>query len=762
MKKILTLFMLLPFIVNAQGLTHCTFTILNNKGSVMGNVPITLIETSTKERIAKSTDAGGKVKFDLNKGKEWKVQILQIDNIGTIEVPEMGESNRSKLFTYDIERWERTHRPVVNRKALGITVVEQPKLTTDNMDKVVTVRVDVKKEDKSDLTNYPVTLTCYKLKNSFQSYTNNKGIATFYVPVNNEYELDIDGVESFNYIDVTHPGSYNMSITYEPTPIKEVNKNDTITQTFASRKVGTSGRTLMDLNISCTDCGSLAKEPIYIQEIGGTKVYTANLNAKGDVTFLLPIRKKYLVSFKYDFDVDVINLTDISGISQASKSITYRPRPELQYPERSLATPSSFILSDVNNYIPAPLAVDAQSPVSIKAKWGNESVNASSKEALLSLQLTVKIPKNSAYVSPPLNVAFVLDKSGSMAGSERIDNLKKTMLEYSGILRATDRVSLIAFDDEATVIMPGQLMGNRAYFTDMIKDLQADGGTNIYDGLEKGYNEVLKNMKPGQVNRVILLTDGYDGIPVDKTVGMSKAYNQKGIGVSAIGVGNDYNYSLLNLLALNGGGVLRLSPKPQDLNIVMQQEFGSMISQVGTNAKVKISFGAEFVCKETFGMPIKKESDKLYSITYDVLFDGQNNLGLIKFDLENATRQIEKSPITVTITYLDQIQKKEVTKEEKIYLKWQDADGQIDFVLDSYVKKLYSIAYVNHALKTMDDNFYKENFEGLKADLANLVLRLENYYAQPSDKDIVQLLRSLKKYTTSVDVVIKHKKVNKT
>jgi uncharacterized protein YegL len=720
----------------------------------MPNVPITLIETTTKDRISKNTDAAGKVKFEITSGKEWKIQVLKIDNVGMVEVPEMGISNKSKLFTYDYERWERTHRPTVNRKSLGISLVDNS--SSNITQQTAIVRVDVKKDYRSELTNFPVILTCYKLKKSFKAITDNKGIATFNVPLDNEYEVDIDGVESFSYVDVTHPGAYSISLIYEPTTIKEVNKNDTITQLFAARKTGTSGRTLVDLDITCSDCGNLAKEPIYIQEVGGSKVYTANLSSTGNVKFLLPIKKKYLISFKYDFDVDVINLKDIVGISNANKSIIYSPRPELKYPEKYLASPSSFILADIDNFLPENTASSNLSPVDLKVKWGNENINATSKEALLSLQLNVKVPKNSAYVSPPLNVAFVLDKSGSMAGSDRIESLKTNMLKYTDILRPNDRVALIAFDDEAKVIMPSQLMTTKTYFTDMVKDLEADGGTNIYDGLQKGYNEVLKNNKPGQVNRVILLTDGYDGMPVDSTVNMSKSYNKKRIQLSAIGVGNDYNYSLLNLLALNGGGVLRLSPKPKDLDIVMQQEIGSMINQVGANAKVKISFGTEFICKETFGMPLKKESEKLYSITYDVLYDGQNNLGLLKFDLKNATKSIEKSPITVTINYYDLVQKKDVVKEEQYYLKWQDGTGQIDFILDSYIKKLYSIAYVNHALKTMEDNFIKQNYKLLKIDVTNLVQKLENYYAQPSDKDIVSLLRSLKKYTNSVEVVIKH------
>ncbi len=756
MKNIITCLCLLPLLINAQSIANCSFTIINNKGIAMNNVPVTLIETSSKERVYKNTDAAGKVKFEITSGKEWKIQVLKIENIGMIEMPEMGIATKSKLFTYDYERWERTHRPAVNRKSLGITIVDQVILNASNTNQIAVVRVDTKKENHSELTNYPIILTCYKLKNSFKSITDNHGIATFYVPVNNEYEVDIDGVESFSYIDVTYPGKYDLSLIYEPTAIKEINKNDTITQSFASRTTGTSGRTYVDLKINCTDCGTLTKEPIYIQEVGGSKVYTANLSSEGQVKFLLPIKKKYLISFRYDFDVDVINLKDISGISKANKTITYTPRPELKYPEKYLPMPSSFILSDIDNFISEPSMVNSQSPIDLKVKWGNETINMNSKEALLSLQLNIKVPKNSAYVSPPLNVSFVLDKSGSMEGSERIESLKTNMLKYTDILRPNDRVSIVAFDNEAKVLMPSQLMTNKTYYTDMIKDLEAGGGTNIFDGLEKGYKEVLKNVKVGQVNRVILLTDGYDGMPVDSTVNMSKFYNRKNIQLSAIGVGNDYNYALLNLLALNGGGVLRLSPTPKDLNVVMQQEIGSMISQVGANAKIKISFGSEFICKETFGMPIKKESDKLYSITYDVLFDGQNNLGLLKFDLKNASPDIVKSPINVSITYYDMVQKKEVVKEEKIYLKWQDGNGQIDFILDSYIKKLYSIAYVNHALKTMDDNFAKQNYKALKIDVANLVQKLEIYYAQPSDKDIVQLLKSLKKYTTSVDVVVKN------
>jgi hypothetical protein len=78
MKKILTLLFLLPLLLKAQSVANCTFTILNNKGAAMSNVPITLIETTTKARISKNTDNAGRVKrtaLPLTE-KHWELQRL--------------------------------------------------------------------------------------------------------------------------------------------------------------------------------------------------------------------------------------------------------------------------------------------------------------------------------------------------------------------------------------------------------------------------------------------------------------------------------------------------------------------------------------------------------------------------------------------------------------------------------------------------------------------------------------------------------------
>lgn len=329
-KRLILILLLYPFIGHSQGTASYSVRLKNNQGAPMPGTPITLIETETKERISKPTDASGTVKFELNSGKKWKIHILQISNAGVLKVPEGGRSRGDLTLTYDYNDWQRKHRPVLDRKQLGLETVVQKNTSSKPSTTEALVEIHFQKANKKPLTNFPVTLVCYKLKKAYQSTTNSAGIAAFQVPADNDYEIDIDGVESFNYIDIgKYPGKYGLELTYEPTDIKETNKWDTITQKFAARTEGTSGRTYTRLTVNCTDCSDITQESVYLREIGSSRVYTAKLNKKGEAEFLLPIRKQYMISFDFDFDVDVIDLSDVKGISAHEQMLTYRPRLNL-------------------------------------------------------------------------------------------------------------------------------------------------------------------------------------------------------------------------------------------------------------------------------------------------------------------------------------------------------------------------------------------------------------------------------------------------
>ena len=322
-------------------------------------------------------------------------------------------------------------------------------------------------------------------------------------------------------------------------------------------------------------------ESVYLNLINSKKVYTAKTNDEGEAVFLLPKGKKYLINLDFQKDINVINLSNTSGIGNGTMWITYKPNPKLEHPEQYIPTVESLLINEFNNFLtkqfPQP---EKGKPLRIILEWGNDLITGKSKEAILNIGFTAS-KNNSEKYGPPINISFVMDKSGSMAGYDRIDELKKSLSGFVSSLRDDDIASLVVFDGEPELLIDaGKIAGKKDEFIGLINSIEADGYTNIYKGMVLGYDELLKNMNPKGTNRLILLTDGYGETEVDVIVSKSKEYNAKGVELSAIGVGEDYNQSLLKLLATNGGGMFQHIGDAYNLQESFKQELSGLLYPV--------------------------------------------------------------------------------------------------------------------------------------------------------------------------------------
>src|SRR6185436_579493 len=111
----------------------------------------------------------------------------------------------------------------------------------------------------------------------------------------------------------------------------------------------------------------------------------------------------------------------------------------------------------------------------------------------------------------PVNVAIVLDKSGSMAG-EKLRKAKEAAIVSIDRLGPNDIVSVIAYDQTVEVLVPATKVSDRLALHRAIERLSADGNTALFAGVSKGAAEVRKFLDPHRVNRIILLSDGQANI----------------------------------------------------------------------------------------------------------------------------------------------------------------------------------------------------------------------------------------------------------
>ncbi len=156
-----------------------------------------------------------------------------------------------------------------------------------------------------------------------------------------------------------------------------------------------------------------------------------------------------------------------------------------------------------------------------------------------------------------LNVAVVLDRSGSMAAEGKIQNAKAALRALINQLDCDDIFSLVIYDDVVDVLRPAARVGDRESLRRLVDDIQPRGWTNLGGGMVEGFEQVERYARRGYTNRVVLLSDGLanQGITDPAELGrIAREHRHRSISLTTMGVGLEYNENLMVSLANNGGG----------------------------------------------------------------------------------------------------------------------------------------------------------------------------------------------------------------
>ncbi|MCC6957950.1 MAG: VWA domain-containing protein [Anaerolineales bacterium] len=183
--------------------------------------------------------------------------------------------------------------------------------------------------------------------------------------------------------------------------------------------------------------------------------------------------------------------------------------------------------------------------------------------------------KFASQVNPTLNFCLVIDRSTSMQG-ERLDTVKAAAIEFIRQSKEDDVLSLVTFSDRAEVVLPAKRYPDHRSLEAQIHFIQASGGTEIYQGLEAGFQQIQWNQNRALVNHIILITDGHTYGDDLACLDLANRAASQGVRITALGIGSDWNDDFLdNLTQIAGGNTYYIS-KTSDLRKLMHEKFNSL------------------------------------------------------------------------------------------------------------------------------------------------------------------------------------------
>jgi Ca-activated chloride channel family protein len=238
--------------------------------------------------------------------------------------------------------------------------------------------------------------------------------------------------------------------------------------------------------------------------------------------------------------------------------------------------------------IDAPASSTAQ--VQLKIEAGQEALLAGSTQRLFIKVGLEGIAPPKDQERAPINVALVLDRSGSMSG-EKIENARQAALAALEYLNNRDTIALVTYDDKVDVPFAAAQLENKAAVQRAIRKIDTGGMTALFAGVSEGANQLKRFLDRERINRIVLISDGLANVGPDtpeELGSLGRKLAQKRISISTIGLGLRYNEDLMMRLADASDGNHAFVEDAEQLAGIFRKEFGELGTVVAQAATVII------------------------------------------------------------------------------------------------------------------------------------------------------------------------------
>lgn len=280
-------------------------------------------------------------------------------------------------------------------------------------------------------------------------------------------------------------------------------------------------------------------------------------------------------------------------------------------------------------------------------------------------------------VAPPIELTLVIDRSGSMKG-ERIANAKAAALLALERLRPGDRVSVVAFDQTAELVVPTSTLDDvaKADVRARIRGIRLGGDTCLSCGLELAEREIARGGALARgagdetVRRVLVLSDGAANVGAKDAPGLrALAARLRGLGatVSTIGVDVEFDERTLAAIASEGNGRHHFVAEPGGLPAIFAAEFDEVTASVAKDTELALELEPGVEVDQVFDRTFRREGRRLL-VPLGAFAAGQEKTLLVK--LRVPTDAAGTKPVArVGLAFRDLVKKKDASCEGTLALR---------------------------------------------------------------------------------------------
>jgi Ca-activated chloride channel homolog len=252
----------------------------------------------------------------------------------------------------------------------------------------------------------------------------------------------------------------------------------------------------------------------------------------------------------------------------------------------------------------------------------------------------------------PVNLAIVLDRSGSMQG-EKIAQAREAACMAVRSLAPTDIVSVVTFEQGVDILVPATKASDQNAICQKIQGIVTGGGTGLFAGVSKGAEEMRKFLSKESINRVILLSDGIANIGPSspgELAELGSSLIKEGISVTTIGLGNGYNEDLMTRLAEKSDGRHAFVESPKQLVQIFQDEIGSVNAVVAQKVRIDIYCDPGVRPVRVLGREATIAGQKV-TLELNQIYAKEEKYLLLEVEVPEATHGMQRDLARVEVSY---------------------------------------------------------------------------------------------------------------